>query len=223
MKHRGGEVNWMLFRFAVVITLLCFLAPFALGEEQVYVLKKPEPEEEEVRSIYINKELGIGLDLREGFTFIEEEVEEDVFNLSILLEGYPLTAALTVEPLEEELSSEGYWRLMQKRDPNIEKDLVYERAVDVAGTGGLQVRIEGGNHKTHYLILSVIFTSGTNGYIISCFTDQFLYDKVPDFLDDVSGGFYFIEEEGEENVTEVEEPPEVVEDVQPEDGSVQGE
>jgi len=189
----------MAIRIAVIALLLCFLAPSAWAKEKVYILHKPKPPKEEVRSTYANEDLNFTFDLREGFTFTEKEAEDGSFNLVIELKDYPLSAALTVETLDEELTSTAYWRLMQDRDPAIEEDLVYERPVEVAGVNGLQVRIEGSGQNSHYLILSKIFTSGTNGYILSCFTNSHFFEKVPDFLDEISDGFKFIDTQNDED------------------------
>ena len=187
----------MAIRTVIAALLLCLLATSAWAKEKVYVLHKPKPPKAEVRSIYDSKDLNFCFDLREGFKFTEQETDDQSFNLLIELEDYPLSAALTVEPLDDELTSIGYWRLMQDRDPAIEQDLVYERPIDIAGVAGLQVRMEGSGENSHYLILSKIFTSGNNGYIISCFTDTHFFDKVPDFLDEISDGFKLTEAQGD--------------------------
>ena len=202
----------MAVRITIIALLLCFLAPSVWAKDKVYILHKPKPPKVEVRSIYVNEDLNFSFDLREGFIFTEKEAEDDSFNLTIELKDYPLSAALTVEPLDEELTSTAYWRLMQDRDPVIEEDLVYERPIDIAGVNGLQVRMEGSGQNSHYLILSKIFTSGTNGYILSCFANSHFFEKVPDFLDEISDGFKFIEAPNDEdtstdNAVEGEEKP----------------
>lgn len=188
----------MAVRIFLAVFVISIIALPALAEDKVYILKKPEPVEENVRSTYVNNDWGFGFDLREAFTFTTTELEDGAFTLSIELEGYPLTAALTTEVLDDGLSSLGYWRLMQQRDPSIADNLAYERQVEIAGIPAMQVRIEGSGQNAHFLILSIVFTSGEKGFILSCFAESLLYEKVPDFLAEIGDGFYFLEEDGNE-------------------------
>jgi hypothetical protein len=199
----------MMARFILAFVILAFSAPMAFGGEQdVYILYKPKPEEEEIRSTYVNEDFTFGFDLPEGYTFIETEIEEGIFNLIIELDDFPLQAAITIEELDEELSAGGYWRQMQDNDPGIEDLLAYERKIDIAGVPGVQVRLEGIQEDGHFLILSVVFTSGVNGYAISAFCGAYYFEEMPDFFQEVTGGFYFLEEEEEED------PPETSEDTE---------
>ena len=184
----------MYLRVLAVLFITAFLAPIAWAKD-VYILKKPKPEKKEERSLYSNEDYGFIFDLKEGYTFTEEEIEDNNFNLLIELKDYPLQAAITVELLDKEISSIGYWRKIQDRDPNMAQDLVYERGMDISGVDAVQVRIEGSSQDMHYLIISIIFSYGSRGYILSCFTDTKFFDKVPDFLDEVAEGFHFIDDE----------------------------
>jgi len=190
----------MLRKTIYVIFLLALLVPWtsAKDKEQVYILVKPEPEEEEVRSIYSNEDWGIEFDLREGFTFTGDELEDGTFNLGIELEGFPLSGALTAEELEDELTSGGYWRQMLENDPSLGNLVVYERKTEIAESPGIQVRLEGGDREGYFVILSMIFTSGQRGYTLSVFCDAFYFDKVADFFEEISEGLSFIEEKDEE-------------------------
>ena len=117
----------MMRNLLLVIFLLALLAPLASAKdkEQVYVLIKPDPEEEEDRSIYENSNWSIEFDLRDGFTFTEEELEEGTLNLTIQLDGFPLIGAITAEELDDSLTAAGYWRQMLNSDPGLESLIVY--------------------------------------------------------------------------------------------------
>ena len=208
----------MLRKTILIIFLLALLVPwtFARDKEQVYVLVKPEPEEEEVRSIYSNEDWGIEFDLREGFTFTEGELEDDTFNLSIELDGFPLLGALTGEQLEDELTSGGYWMQMLENDPSLSNLLVYERKSEIAEAPGIQIRLEGGDKEGYFVILSMIFTSGQRGYTLSVFCDAFYFNEVADFFEEISEGLSFIEEgvedEDEPGEEDVENTDEAIEE-----------
>ncbi len=188
----------MLFRIPIILLLLALLAPTAFGDDEVYVLHRPKPDEEEVRSTYTSDVYGFGFDLPEGFTF-NEQTEDDVFTLFISLENYPLQVALTIEPLEEELTPKGYWKVMLERDPTIGSVVAYERGMPIDSEPGLLVRLEdGGPGGGHYLIMSMIFTKGTNGFFISVLCqDDYFFEEAPDFFDEIVEGFHFIEPDDE--------------------------
>jgi hypothetical protein len=192
--------------FGLVLALLLVTPALAKSKDKVYVLKKPKPEEKEVRSLYENKDWAISFDLRQGFEFTEEELEDGTFNLDIKLKNYPISAALVAEPLEDDLTSQGYWRLIRQRDPSIDDTIAYERSVEIDGIPAVQVRLEGANQGGSFLILSLVFASDFKGYMLSCFTESRLLDKVPDFLEELSEGFAFVEDEE----TETADNPEAV-------------
>ncbi len=191
----------MFRRILLSFILALLLASPVLAKDKVYVLKKPKPAKEEVRSTYENENWDIKFDLREGFEFTEEDLEDGTFNLDIGLKGYPISASLVAEPLDDELTSQGYWRLIRQRDPSIDDTLAYERNVEIDGIPAVQVRLEGANQGGNFLILSLVFTSDSKGYMLSCFTESKLLDKVPDFLDEISSGFSFLDDEDDEAAT----------------------
>jgi len=191
--------------FALIIVGLLASWAIAKDEEQVYILYKPDPEEDEVRSIYENEDWGIEFDLRDGFSYTEEIDEEDgVFNLTIQLKGHPLQAAMTIEQLDEEMSTNGYWKQMQEIDPSIEYLLVYEKGMEIDNSPGVRVRLEGMDQDSHFVVLSMIFSSGDRGYSISVFCDGFYFEEVPDFFEEITEGFAFYEdterETGDEDI-----------------------
>lgn len=197
----------MLRKLLFALVLVGLLASWAIAkdEEQVYILYKPDPVEDEVRSIYANEDWGIEFDLRDGFSYTEEIDEEDgVFSLTIQLNGHPLQAAMTIEQLDEEMSSNGYWKQMQEKDPSIEYLLVYEKGMEIDYSPGVRVRLEGYDQSSHFVVLSMVFASGDRGYSISVFCDAFYFEEVPDLFEEITGGFAFYEdtesETGDEDI-----------------------
>ena len=187
----------MLRKSVFALILVGLLASWAIAkdEEQVYILYKPEPNEDEIRSICANENWGFEFDLRDGFSYTEEIDEEDgVFNLTIQLKGHPLQAAMTIEQLDEEMSSNSYWKQMQEKDPSIENLLVYEKGMDIDNFPGVRVRLEGMDQNSHFVVLSLIFSSGDRGYSISVFCDAFYFEEVPDFFEEITEGFAFYED-----------------------------
>lgn len=187
----------MLRKSLFALVLMGLLASWAIAkdEEQVYILYKPDPVEDEVRSAYANEDWGIEFDLRDGFSYTEEIDEDDgVFNLTIQLKGHPLRAAMIIEQLDEEMSSNGYWKQMQENDPSIEYLLVYEKGMEIDNSPGVRARLEGMDQNSHFVVLSMIFTSGDRGYSISVFCDAFYFEEVPDFFEEITEGFAFYED-----------------------------
>lgn len=187
----------MLRKSLFVLVLMGLLTSWAIAkdEEQVYILYKPDLTEDEVRSTYENEDWGIEFDLRDGFTYTVEIDEGDgVFSLTIQLKGHPLQAALTIEQLDEEMSSNGYWKQMQEKDPNIANLLVYEKGMEIDYSPGVRARLEGMDQNSHFVVLSMIFTSGDRGYSISVFCDAFYFEEVPDFFEEITDGFAFCED-----------------------------
>ena len=181
--------------FALVLVGLLTSWATAKDKEQVYILHKPDLNEEEVRSTYANENWGFEFDLREGFSYTEEIDEEDgVLNLTIQLKGHPLQAAMTIEQLDEEISSNGYWKQMQEKDPNIANLVGYEKGMEIDYSPGVRVRLEGYNQNNHFVVLTMIFTSGDRGYSISVFCDAFYFDEVPDFFEEITEGFAFYDD-----------------------------